>query len=165
MSRLPSPTHAGAQDELEDALYDLGVVLDEENIAAAQKGLGMTDAEDSTCDYAAFKKWWDGGYGKKKEIRAALLGELSSELGKTLLPEIKKLFAEADKDNSGTLDRAEFEVFYPIMREYLGYEIPPVVHCLNDMDADSGLNSQFSDGQIQYEEVRPPAPRAHPPPP
>lgn len=64
-----------------------------------------------------------------------------------MIPDIKAMFAEADKDKSGALDRPEFENFYPELREYLGYEIPPFVQCLNEMDTGS-----FSNGQIEYEE-------------
>ena len=62
------------------------------------------------------------------------------------------MFAEADTDKSGELDRPEFEVFYPKLRKYLGYGLPPVVHCMNEIDTYSGNGGVFGDGLVQYEE-------------
>jgi len=54
---------------------------------------------------------------------------------------------------SGSLDNAEFENFYPILRDYLGYELPPVTACMNEMDSYSfGSGSVFGDGLVQYSE-------------
>ena len=44
-------------DELEDVLYDCGVILSDENIEAARRGLGIQKASDS-CDLATFKTWF-----------------------------------------------------------------------------------------------------------
>ena len=62
------------------------------------------------------------------------------------------MFKEGDTDKSGELDRAEFEVFYPKLRDYLGYSIPPIVQCMNDIDSHSGGGGIFQNGMIEYEE-------------
>jgi hypothetical protein len=58
-----------------------------------------------------------------------MLTKLSTKMRDEYMPHIKALFAKADTDKSGDLDRMEFEVFYPDLREYLGYPLPPITQC------------------------------------
>ena len=53
-------------------------------------------------------------------MRRKMLTKLSSKMRDEYMPHIRRLFAKADTDKSGDLDRMEFEVFYPELRDYLG---------------------------------------------
>ena len=99
-----------------------------------------------------FESWWDSGFGAKLDTKRAMLSKLSAKLRSEYIPHIRGMFKEADTDKSGELDRPEFEAFYPKLREYLGYDIPPVVQCMNDIDSSSQGGGVFQNGLIEYEE-------------
>lgn len=137
--------------ELEDMLFELGIKCTKANLEKARKDLGITKYSGEV-DFFTFEEWWNKGYGHKASTKLAILSRLSEKMKFEYLPYIRAMFAEADKDRSGELDNAEFQVFYPKLREYLGYPIPPVVQCMNEVDTYSGNGGVFGDGLIQYEE-------------
>mmetsp|Transcript_27148 Transcript_27148/g.38142 ORF Transcript_27148/g.38142 Transcript_27148/m.38142 type:complete len:137 (-) Transcript_27148:79-489(-) len=114
--------------------------------------LGMKGPDD-TCTFEAFDKWWKATYAKSRAARSAMIHRLGKEISEFLIPELKQLFAEFDKDCSGALDKAEFQQFYPRLRDFLGYEIPPLDKCITDMDSvRTSKPGSFQDGTIEYEE-------------
>lgn len=137
--------------ELEDMLFELGIKCTKENLAKARTDLGITKYSGEV-DFFTFEEWWSKGYGAKASTKMAILSKLSEKMKFEYLPFIRTMFAEADTDRSGELDRPEFEVFYPKLRSYLGYKIPPVVQCMNEIDTYSGNGGVFGDGLVQYEE-------------
>jgi len=137
--------------ELEDMLFELGIKCSKKNIEKARTDLGITKYSGEV-DFFTFEEWWNSGYGAKASTKMAILSKLSEKMKFEYLPYIRTMFAEADTDKSGELDRPEFEIFYPKLRKYLGYELPPVVHCMNEIDTYSGNGGVFGDGLVQYEE-------------
>lgn len=120
-------------EELEDMLYELGIQLTEENIDEARAGLGIkTDADE--VDFPTFAKWWAAGPAKKKEVKQAMMMQLSKEMRDEYIPHIREMFAEADDDGSGELDPEEFGKFYPDLVAYLGYPLPPCAECIKQID-------------------------------
>jgi len=137
--------------ELEDMLFELGIKCTKKNVEKARVDLGITKYSGEV-DYFTFEEWWNKGYGAKASTKSAILSKLSEKMKFEYLPYIRTMFAEADTDKSGELDRPEFEIFYPKLRSYLGYKLPPVVHCMNEIDTYSGNGGVFGDGLVQYEE-------------
>ena len=80
------------------------------------------------------------------------MAQLSQKLRSEYVPHIRAMFKEGDSDRSGEISRAEFEEFYPKLRDYLGYAIPPIVQCMNEIDSHSESGGVFQNGMIEYEE-------------
>jgi Ca2+-binding EF-hand superfamily protein len=136
-------------EELDDMLFELGVRLTEANVAEARQALGLTKHSGSV-DYDTFATWWAVAFGAQTRARNEIISHLSEKMRVEYIPHIRSMFAEADADKNGELDRAEFENFYPKLRDYLGYSIPPVVQCLNDMDVFGGFDG--GDGLVEFTE-------------
>eukprot|EP00037_Helgoeca_nana_P023621 m.245889 g.245889 ORF g.245889 m.245889 type:complete len:363 (-) comp26412_c0_seq4:226-1314(-) len=138
--------------ELRSLLFALGVKVSDDSVAMAMRLLGIKTPADS-CTFDVFHKWWTATYAKSRAARGAMLQGLGKEIAEFLIPELKSLFAESDKDCSGALDAAEFQKFYPRLCAFLGYKIPAMEQCLKDMDSVRTSKAEnLDDGTVEYEE-------------
>jgi len=137
-------------EELTEMMFELGIKLSDENMAAAKKALGIT--EDEGVDLWTFESWWNDNFAKQKKVREQMLAKVSADMRENYLPHIRKLFAGADKDKNGSLDKMEFEQFYPKLKAYLGYKLQPIVHTMNEIDSMSYNGGVYGNGMIEYEE-------------
>ena len=83
-------------EELTEMMFELGIKLSDENMAAAKKALGIT--EDEGVDLWTFESWWNDNFAKQKKVREQMLAKVSADMRENYLPHIRKLFAGADKD-------------------------------------------------------------------
>lgn len=146
------------EDELEEAVYQLGISLEFIDDIKAQ--LGMTK-EGSVCKRAGFIKWWnsDGGPSHMANVTQALMEKVSKEVQRVLIPMIKALFAEADADKGGTLTEAEFEAFYPELEAACGYKLPPIERIISiepydQHDPKNYLHVDPETGIVGYDEFQ-----------
>jgi Ca2+-binding EF-hand superfamily protein len=139
--------------ELEDMMFELGIKVSKKAMEKARTDLGIKKYSGEV-DYFTFEQWWEDGFGAKASVKAQMLGKLSEKMRSDYLPFIKTMFAEADVDKSGELDRDEFQVFYPKLRDYLGkgHSLAPITQCMNEIDSHSEHGGVFGNGLVEYEE-------------
>mmetsp|Transcript_8479 Transcript_8479/g.21733 ORF Transcript_8479/g.21733 Transcript_8479/m.21733 type:complete len:310 (+) Transcript_8479:100-1029(+) len=139
-------------DELRGVLFACGVTCKGDSFQMAKRLLKL-DKPGATCNFATFDKWWKATYAKSRAARSTMLEKLGKEIAEFLIPELKSLYAEFDADCSGALDKAEFEKFYPRLKDFLGYPIPPLAECLAEMDSQRTAKAEaFEDGEVSYDE-------------